>query len=230
MNKKIKICNLLSDFILSKIGLDTDTKIQVADCHTFYVINGQTNSKDPLIIKDIIDEFNTKFEDFLGKDIIQNTIDVINYQIKLPAITKLKYKFYNTPNSLYPIDAFQDGNDDQIKSFSNLSTFPHGHSFSMGRSLLYKMKNISYNAFNLGYIKWLEMEVNLNNSDDDIINIKHNLTPIKYDFIKSAILDVFDVSNIDNMNINKYDMFKETLHSEIENKKISKIEKDFIII
>ena len=91
------------------------------------------------------------------------------------------------------------------------------------------MKNIAYNVFNLGYIKWLDMEINLNNSEDDIINIKHNLSPIKYDFIKSAILDVFDVES-NYININKYDIFKESIRYQKESPKISKINKDFIVL
>jgi len=99
----------------------------------------------------------------------------------------------------------------------------------MGRSLMYKMKNIAYNVFNLGYIKWLEIEINLNNSEDDVVSIKHNLSPIKYDFIQSAILDVFDVKN-NYVYINKYDIFKESIRYQKERPKIYKIDKDFIII
>ena len=78
-------------------------------------------------------------------------------------------------------------------------------------------------------IKWLEIEINLNNSEDDVIKIKHNLTPIKYDFIKSAILDVFDVES-NYISINKYDIFKESIQYQKERPKISKINKDFIVL
>lgn len=225
INKKTIICNLFSDFILSKIGLDSNTRIQVTDCNNFYVINGETNSNIILNMNDLIDEFNIQFADVVGDDRILRTIDLINYSTKLIPISKLKYFFYNSDNCLYPKEDIEP----QVEPYIYTSTFPHGHSFAMGRSLLYKMKNIAYNVFNLGYIKWLDMEINLNNSEDDIINIKHNLSPIKYDFIKSAILDVFDVES-NYININKYDIFKESIRYQKESPKISKIHKDFIVL
>lgn len=225
INKKNIICNLFSDFILSKIGLDSNTRIQVTDCNNFYVINGETNSNIILNMNDLIDEFNIQFADVVGDDRILRTIDLINYSTKLIPISKLKYFFYNSDNCLYPKEDIEP----QVEPYIYTSTFPHGHSFAMGRSLLYKMKNIAYNVFNLGYIKWLDMEINLNNSEDDIINIKHNLSPIKYDFIKSAILDVFDVES-NYININKYDIFKESIRYQKESPKISKINKDFIVL
>jgi len=225
INKKTIICNLFSDFILSKIGLDSNTKIQVTDCNNFYVINGETNSESILNMNTLVDEFNSKFDKFIGDDKILRTIDLINYSSKLIQVSKLKHTFYNSDNCLYQKEDIEP----PVESYIYTSTFPHGHSFTMGRSLLYKMKNIAYNVFNLGYIKWLEIEINLNNSEDDVIKIKHNLTPIKYDFIKSAILDVFDVES-NYISINKYDIFKESIQYQKERPKISKINKDFIVL
>ena len=225
INKKTIICNLFSDFILSKIGLDSNTKIQVTDCNNFYVINGETNSSIILNMNDLIDEFNIQFANVVGDDRILRTIDLINYSTKLIPVSKLKYKLYNSENCLYPKEDIEP----PVESYIYTSTFPHGHSFTMGRSLIYKMKNIAYNVFNLGYIKWLEMEINLNNSEDDMVSIKHNLSPIKYDFIQSAILDVFDVKN-NNVYINKYDIFKESIRYQKERPKIYKIDEDFIVI
>ena len=225
INKKTIICNLFSDFILSKIGLDSNTRIQVTDCNNFYVINGETNSNIILNMNDLIDEFNIQFANFVKDDRILRTIDLINYSTKLTPVSKLKHTFYNSDNCLYQKEDIEP----PVESYIYTSTFPHGHSFTMGRSLLYKMKNIAYNVFNLGYIKWLDMEINLNNSEDNIINIKHNLSPIKYDFIKSAILDVFDVEN-NYININKYDIFKESIRYQKERPKISILDKDFIVL
>ena len=225
INKKTIICNLFSDFILSKIGLDSNTRIQVTDCNNFYVINGETNSNIILNMNDLIDEFNIQFAYFVGDDRILRTIDLINYSTKLTPVSRLKHTFYNSDNCLYQKEDIEP----PVESYIYTSTFPHGHSFTMGRSLLYKMKNIAYNVFNLGYIKWLDMEINLNNSEDNIINIKHNLSPIKYDFIKSAILDVFDVEN-NYININKYDIFKESIRYKKERPKISILDKDFIVL
>jgi hypothetical protein len=224
IKKKTIICNLFSDFILEKIGLDTNTKIQVTDCSNFYTIN--SNSLTILNINETVDEFNLKFKTFLGEEKILRTIDLINYGTKLTPTQKLKYKFYNTENCLYPKDEIND----TIKSYTTTSTFPHGHSFTMGRSLLYKLKNIAYNVFNLGYIKWLDIDMNCNEVEDDIISISHNLSPLKYDFIKSAILDVFDIQSISDMGINKYDIFNESLKITRESPKIKILYKDFMVV
>ena len=226
IKKKTIICNLFSDFILEKIGLDTNTKIQVTDCSNFYTINGDSNSLTILNINETVDEFNSKFKTFLGEDKILRTIDLINYGAKLNPTQKLKYKFYNTENCLYPKDEIND----TIKSYTTTSTFPHGYSFLQGRSLLYKLKNIAYNVFKLGYIKWLNIEMNCNEVEDDIINITHNLSPLKNDFIKSAILDVFDMQSISDMDINKYDIYNESLKITRESPKIKKLYKDFIVM
>lgn len=226
IEKKTIICNLFSDFILEKIGLDTNTRIQVTDCSNFYTINGDTNIIELLNINETVDEFNSKFKEFLGDDKISRTIDLINYNAKLTPTQKLKYKFYNTDNCLYPKDEIND----TIKSYITTSTFPHGHSFLQGRSLLYKLKNIAYNVFKLGYINWIDIEIDCNKVEDDIININHNLSPLKYDYIKSAILDVFDIENIGDMDINKYDIFNESLKHKRESPKIKKLYQDFIVL
>jgi len=226
IKKKTIICNLFSDFILEKIGLDTNTKIQVTDCSNFYTINGDSNSLIILNINETVDEFNLKFKTFLGEEKILRTIDLINYGAKLTPTEKLKYKFHNTENCLYPKDEIND----TIESYIYTSTFPHGHSFTMGRSLIYKMKNIAYNVFNLGYIKWLEIDMNCNEVEDGIIGISHNLSPLKYDFIKSAILDVFDIQSVSDMGINKYDIFNESLKITRESPKIKILYKDFIVM
>lgn len=226
IKKKTIICNLFSDFILEKIGLYTNTKIQVTDCSNFYAINGDSDSLIVLNINEIVDEFNSKFQTFLGEDKVLRTIDLINYGTKLTPTQKLKYKFYNTDNCLYPKDEIND----TIKSYITTSTFPHGHSFLQGRSLLYKLKNIAYNVFKLGYISWLDIEMNCNEVEDNIITISHNLSPLKNDFIKSAIMDVFDIQSIDDMGINKYDIFNESLKYQRESPKIKKLYKDFIVV
>lgn len=226
IKKKTIICNLFSDFILEKIGLYTNTIIQVTDCSNFYTINGDSDSLSILNINETVDEFNSKFQIFLNDDKILRTIDLINYGAKLTPTQKLKYKFYNTENCLYPKDEIND----TIKSYITTSTFPHGYSFHQGRSLLYKLKNIAYNVFKLGYIKWVDIEMNCNKSEDDIINITHNLSPLKHDFIKSAILDVFDIQSISDMGINKYDIFNESLKIARESPKIKKLHKDFIVM
>ena len=72
--------------------------------------------------------------------------------------------------------------------------------------------------------------MNCNEVEDDIINISHNLSPLKNDFIKSAILDVFDMQSISNMDINKYDIYNESLKITRESPKIKKLYKDFIVM
>ena len=121
INKKTIICNLFSDFILSKIGLDSNTRIQVTDCNNFYVINGETNSNIILNMNDLIDEFNIQFARFVGDDRILRTIDLINYSTKLTPVSKLKHTFYNSDNCLYQKEDIEP----PVESYIYTSTFPH---------------------------------------------------------------------------------------------------------
>ena len=100
-SKENRICNLLADFIVIKIGKDFNSKIQVTDCVNFYVINGKTNSSVVLDMNEITQEFNEKFKEFLDNVKILRTIDIIEYSIELNPPTKLTYTFFNTENNMY---------------------------------------------------------------------------------------------------------------------------------
>lgn len=230
LKKKTIICNLFADFILSKIGLDSTTKIQVTDCLNFYTINGETNSNVVININDILDEFNERFEPFLGDVKIEKTIDMIEYYHDLKSIKKLKFKFFDSTNNLYSKEILNNPEDEVVDSYIYTSTFPYGHSYNMGRTLLYKMKNIAYNVFKLGYIKWVELDVNLNKKDDYILEVTHNSKAYKDNTIKSAILDVFDLTELTPINLTEDEIFNESLLVETDSPKIKKTTREFIVI
>jgi hypothetical protein len=100
----------------------------------------------------------------------------------------------------------------------------------MGRTLLYKMKNIAYNVFKVGYIKWLELDVNLNKKDDYILEVNHNSKAYKDNTIKSAILDVFDLTELTPINLTEDEIFNESLLVETDSPKITTTTREFIVV
>jgi hypothetical protein len=230
LKKKTIICNLFADFILSKIGLDSTTKIQVTDCLNFYTINGETNSNVVININDILDEFNKRFEPFLGDAKIEKTIDMIEYYHNLTPTKKLKFKFFDSTNNIYSKEMLNNLEDEVIESYIYTSTFPYGHSYNMGRTLLYKMKNIAYNVFKTGYIKWVELNLNLNKKDDYILEVDHNSKTFKDERIKSAILDVFDLTDLTPIDLTEDEIFNESLLVESDSPKIKNTTHNFIIM
>lgn len=87
--------NLFSDFILSKIGLDSTTSIQVADCENFFVIKGITNSKIILDLNNLKNEFVELYPNLFEKNKTFNTIDLINYEkeIDIPNLKSFNLQY-----------------------------------------------------------------------------------------------------------------------------------------
>ena len=92
------------------------------------------------------------------------------------------------------------------------------------------MKNIAYNVFKLGYIKWVELDVNLNKKDDYILEVNHNSKAYKDNTIKSAILDVFDLTDLTPINLTEDEIFNESLLVETDSPKIATTTREFIVI
>lgn len=101
-NSRRGVVNKLADYILSKIDSTNKTRIQVTDCKSFYVINGETQSNNILNLNEITEEFYEKNKDLLlSLDIKHlNIIDLIQYQ---EPINPLDYyfDFYNTERPLF---------------------------------------------------------------------------------------------------------------------------------
>ena len=226
-SKETRICNLLADFILIKIGKEFNCKIQITDCVNFYVINGKTNSETILDMAAITDEFNEKFKDFLDGVKIIRTIDIIEYNEKLTPPTKVTYTFYNTENNIYPD---KDYENNVLEGFIAKSNFPYGYSPTMGRNVFYNLKNIAYNVTKLGYIKCVEIKYNSEKYDDDIIYINCPHTQYLNETIKSAILDVFNLKSPIEYNFLENDIFQETLNYKEDTSLLRETNPDFMIL
>ena len=226
-NKETRICNLLADFIVTKIGKEFKSKVQITDCVNFYVINGKTNSETILDMAEITDEFNEKFKEFLDDVKVIRTIDIIEYNENLTSPTKLNYTFYNTENNIYPD---KDYENNVLDGFISKSNFPHGYSSSMGRNVFYNLKNIAYNVTKLGYIKCVEIKYDSEKYDDDIISVNCPHTKYLNETIKSAILDVFNLKSPLEYDFLENDIFEETLNYKEDTSLVRKTNRDFIIL
>lgn len=226
-SKETSICNLLADFIVTKIDKEFNTKIQVTDCVNFYVINGKTKSSIVLDMAEITKEFNEKFESFLNGVEVIRTIDIIEYSKDLTPPTKLTYTFYNTENNTYCPEFNQES---ILDGFTTKSQFPHGYSYNMGRNMFYNLKNIGYNVTKIGYIKWVELNLNTENYDDDILNVKCSHSENMAQTIKSAILDVFNLKSLTQYDLNETDIFEETLNFIEDNSVLKNTNPNFIIL
>jgi hypothetical protein len=226
-SKETRICNLLADFIITKIGKEFKSKVQITDCVNFYVINGKTNSETILDMTEITDQFNEKFKEFLDGVKVIRTIDIIEYNENLTPPTKLNYTFYNTENNIYPD---KDYENNVLDGFISRSNFPHGYSSNMGRNMFYNLKNIAFNVTKLGYIKCVEIKYDSEKYDDDIISVNCPHTKYLNETIKSAILDVFNLKSPLEYDFLENDIFEETLNYKEDTSLVRKTNRDFIIL
>lgn len=226
-NKKNRICNLFADFLMLKIGKEFNSKIQVTDCVNFYVINGKTNSSNVLDFNQILEEFNEEFKDFLDDVKILRTIDLIEYSIELNPPTIMSHTFFNTENNMY---SNKDNDTNQIEGFVASSEFPFGHSLNMGRNLFYNLKHIAYNVTKIGYIKWVKLTLNLEKDDDDMIDVDCSYSQNLNTHLKSAILDVFNLSSLTKYDFSNSEIFQETLDFKKDQGLLKITNPDFIIL
>lgn len=223
------ICNLLSDFILQKIGLENNTIVQVTDCINFFVINGQTENKKEVDTHSIIDDFNETYKKLLDKP-ITHTFDFIRYGSEMNEVDFLRKKFFITSdNTSYHYSLVEKFKEDSTKSYfyngihsyeekippslSVASEFPHGFSLKQGRSLHYYGKLISYNLSGLSLCTEVELGLYLNKND-----LKQKYIDVKCkDFdethLQSYILDSFDF-NYEKL---AFEITKEDLTQEVLN-------------
>jgi hypothetical protein len=245
-NSRISIVNLLSDFILSKIPDNEETIINIVDCKNFFVIKGKTSYKELLDTPKIVDEFVTKFSNHIGDYKVTHTIDLIEYDCKIKKSNNITLTYYNTSNCSYhssQIDAFNTKKSSYIyNSFLKeitddeltfASEFPHGYSLNQGRLLYYYGKHIMYNIPSNYPVSTLTFNLSTDKDDDGDYKfsvINNNLND-KDDYLKSAILDVFnfDLSFIES-EIKKVDWYNEILNPLEDYSFLKEKVKDFIII
>ena len=129
-NTRRYFVNLFADYVLSKFEKTENTIIQVTDCETFVVVNGQTTSGKEINLNDLkydfINEFSDLFESLEIKDI--NVIDIIKYEQNIDDFSKA---WIRVNKSLYIEE------EEPFKEINISSEFPYGYSLGCGRGIYY---------------------------------------------------------------------------------------------
>ena len=186
-NTRRYFVNLFADYILSKFDKSENTIIQVTDCETFVVVNGQTTSSNLLEMLELKSKFiesNKELFNSLDKEDL-NVIDIIKYNQE---ITDLKRGWINVNKSLY-VDQY-----DPISEINISSEFPYGHSLGCGRGIFYYSHYIFNHMYSLlGVDKlYFRYSSDLDENEDYKIKVVSDSRYSK-DQITNLVLDVFDM-------------------------------------
>lgn len=205
-NSRRGIVNLLADFILTRIDKKENSIIQVTDCETFFVINGQTTSETVLDIEKIKTDFSEWFGDILKDVGIEkiNTIDVIRYGQEINNIEKgwisvNKEVFVEEPEPIYEL--------------AITSEFPYGYSLNCGRLMTYYSHYVFNHMYSLMGTDEVKFYFTKEEDEDEDLKIKI-VSNSKYnkDIVKSLVLDVFsfDLKEF-NEYVKDYDLLQDIL-------------------
>lgn len=235
------IVNLLSDFLINKLGKETSSQICVVDVQNFYIIKGKTSSKEILNLSDVMSEFKNKYEKFLGGIKITHTIDLIEYDFEMKKSNSLTQTFFNTESCSFhqkQIDKhIEDGNTwdfnfitEEINetNFLCVSEFPHGFSMDQSRLLYYYLKKIFYSL--PPTYPFTSLTLTISTDDKDFIKVYNNSTESFDEVLESAILDHCDL-NLEKFqkDVSEID-FEQELLNPLNEHKILKEEKFGILI
>lgn len=187
-NTRRYFVNLFADYILSKFDKKDNTIIQITDCETFVVVNGQTTSNKEINLIDLkykfIEEFPDLFKSLDKSDI--NVIDIIKYDQSIEVMTK---SWVKVNKSVYVVE------DEPFKEISISSEFPYGYSLGCGRGIYYYshyMFNQMYSLLGIDNLMFYYNE-ELDDNEDYKVKIISD-SKISNDTIKSLVLDVFDMN------------------------------------
>ena len=201
-NTRRYFVNLFADYILSKFEKSENTIIQVTDCETFVVVNGQTTSSKVLDLNEIKYEFAGWFDDVLSsigmKDI--NLIDIIKCEQDIPDFSK---GWIDVNKSLY-VETYEP-----ISEINVSSEFPYGHSLGCGRGMYYYSHYIFNHMYSLLGVDQLYFRYSnkLDENEDYKIKVVSN-SLISKTSIESLVLDVFDMDLTEfNSRLSKYQFF-----------------------
>jgi len=187
-NTRRYFVNLFADYILSKFDKSENTIIQVTDCETFVVVNGQTTSDKEINLNDLkydfIDEFSDLFKSLEIKDI--NVIDIIRYEQNIDDLSKA---WVRVNKSIYVEE------EDPFVEISITSEFPYGYSLGCGRGIYYYAHYMFNQMYTLLGVDNLMFKYNseLDENEDHKIKIISDSTLPKQT-IKDLVLDVFDMN------------------------------------
>jgi hypothetical protein len=205
-NSRRGIVNLLADFILTRIDKKENSIIQVTDCETFFVINGQTTSETVLDIEKIKTDFSEWFGDILKDVGIEklNTIDVIRYGQEINNIEKgwisvNKEVFVEEPEPIYEL--------------AITSEFPYGYSLNCGRLMTYYSHYIFNHMYSLMGTDEVKFYFTKEEDEGEDLKIKI-VSNSRYnkDIVKSLVLDVFSFDLTEfNEYVKDYDIMQDIL-------------------
>ena len=214
------VVNLLSDFILNKIGLEHSSEIYVLDVNNFFIVKGRTSSKEVLNLSEVINEFKQKFDSFLNQTKITNTIDLLEYDVEMKKINRVTQTLFNTESCSYhykQIENFErDGKSWDLKFIPHeisenepyySSEFPHGFSYDQGRLLYYYLKKIFYSL--PSSYPFTSLTLTISPDDENFIKVYNNFSQSYDEVFESAILDSVD------LNLEKFE--KQISNIEFEN-------------
>jgi hypothetical protein len=187
-NTRRYFVNLFADYLLSKFDKSENTIIQVTDCETFVVVNGQTTSDKEINLNDLkydfMDEFSDLFKSLEIKDI--NVIDIIRYEQNIDDLSKA---WVRVNKSIYVEE------EDPFVEISITSEFPYGYSLGCGRGIYYYAHYMFNQMYTLLGVDNLMFKYNseLDENEDHKIKIISDSTLPKQT-IKDLVLDVFDMN------------------------------------
>jgi len=187
-NTRRYFVNLFADYLLSKFDKSENTIIQVTDCETFVVVNGQTTSDKEINLNDLkydfMDEFSDLFKSLEIKDI--NVIDIIRYEQNIDDLSKA---WVRVNKSIYVEE------EDPFVEISITSEFPYGYSLGCGRGIYYYAHYMFNQMYTLLGVDNLMFKYNseLDENEDHKIKIVSDSTLPKQT-IKDLVLDVFDMN------------------------------------
>ena len=187
-NTRRYFVNLFADYILSKFDKKENTIIQITDCETFVVVNGQTTSDKELDLSDLKYDFIKEFEDLftsLGiKDI--NVIDIIKYEQSIDDLSKAWVRVNKS---------LQIEEEEPFTEISISSEFPYGYSLGCGRGIYYYGHYIFNQMYSLLGVDNLMFYYNseIDEEEDHKIKIVSD-SRIPNKTIKDLVLDVFDMN------------------------------------
>lgn len=186
-NTRRYFVNLFADYIMSKFDNKDNTVIQVTDCETFVVVNGQTTSKDVLSLNDLKTEFiesNKELFNSLKKEDL-NIIDIIKYDQEITDVSKT---WITINKSLYVKEY------EPMLEINISSEFPYGHSLGCGRGIFYYSHYIFNQMYSLLGVDQLNFRYSSELNEDEDYKIKVVCdSKIPKQTIESLVLDCFDM-------------------------------------
>ena len=186
-NTRRYFVNLFADYILSKFDKKDNTVIQVTDCETFVVVNGQTTSKEVLDLNELKTEFielNKELFNSLKKEDI-NIIDIIKYDQEIIDVSKT---WITVNKSLYVTEY------EPMLEINISSEFPYGHSLGCGRGIFYYSHYIFNQMYSLLGVDQLSFRYSSELNEDEDYKIKVVCdSQIPKQTIESLVLDCFDM-------------------------------------